>query len=1086
MTNYAELQCTSHFSFLRGASSCEELFAQAAFYGIKALAITDRNSLAGIVRAHVAAKTTGVRLIVGCRLDLDDGASVLVYPTDKAAYARLCRLLTVAKGRGGHRRTFMCDWDDLRCYSKGMIGVLVAERADDQCGEWLRRTKRCFGPDAFLALTVHHRPDDAVRIDTLARMAKERYVQVVATNDVLFHIPDYRLMQDVVTCIRLKCTIDELGSRREKTSDRHLLPPEEMARRFEGYERAITNSMTIANRCRFSMDELKYVYPKEVTIPGMTPQEALEHLTWEAAKERHPEGLPNKIQRILAHELKLIRQLDYASYFLTVNSIVQFARSKGIVCQGRGSAANSSVCYFLGITNLDPSVHDLLFERFISTERNEPPDIDVDFEHQRREIVLQWIMETYGRDRAALCATLSRYRAKGAMRDVGKALGLPEDVIKALTTQVWTWSSEGIEKKHVQAINLNPEDRRLQMAINLARSLIGTPRHFSQHPGGFVINDTRLDELVPICPAAMKDRQIIEWDKDDADALGFMKVDCLALGMLSCINRCFDMLREFKGIDINLATLPQDDPATYRMIQRADTIGTFQVESRAQMNSLPTTQPRNMIELGNQVALIRPGPITGGMQHPYVLGRHGLIEITYPSPELENILKSTFGVPIFQEQVIRIAIECAGFSPGDADQLRRAMGKFKLTDSVSPLRDKLVNGMLARGYTPEFAQKMFDQLRGFGSYGFPQSHAMSFALIAYASSWIKCHHPEVFCASLLNSQPMGFYAIAQLVTDAREHGVEILPICINRSKWESTLEKSIPGKLAVRMGFNLVKGMKEQAANALVVERQVGGTYQSISDIWARGRVPAPVLRCLARADAFLPMLGLARREAYWAIKALRQKPMPLFGEMELHAHAAAAPVNPIIIKPTTEAREVVDDYRNIGLTLRKHPVHFMRAELTEEKTFTCQQAKAAQEGQWVRVAGLVLIRQKPGTAKGVMFMTIEDETGRGDLVIWPSTYEAHRRLILNTGMVAAYGKIDRRGPEATLIVHKLYDLSDRLAAIGNGVVLQIPSGRGDEGKTAGGAPDRRVAQPTLRKPRDIFIPDLHIDSIKVKARNFR
>ena len=754
---YAELQCTSHFSFLRGASSCDELFAQAAMLGIEALAIVDRNSLAGIVRAHEAAKTTGVRLIVGCRLDLADGMSILAYPADRPAYARLCRLLSLGKKRGGKAQCRL-DWSDVAAYSEGLIAVLVPDEADDICALRLRRLSEAFRDRAYMALTLRRRPNDALRLHDLSTMAARARVPSVVTNDVLFHVPSRRILQDVVTCVRHNCTIDDAGFRRERHADRYLKPPEEMARLFGRYPEALARTVEIAERCRFSLDELAYQYPEEATMPGLTPQQALEKLTWEGAAARYPEGVPGKVVAILTHELRLIETLRYAPYFLTVNAIVRFARGQDILCQGRGSAANSAVCYVLGITSIDPERNDLLFERFVSEERREPPDIDVDFEHERREIVMQWVFETYGRDHAALCSTVIRYRAKGALRDVGKALGLPEDLIKMLSSQVWGWSEQGVEAKHAEDLNLNLGDRRLRLAMDLARELIGTPRHLSQHPGGFVLTHDRLDELVPIEPAAMKDRQVIEWDKDDIDALKFMKVDCLALGMLSCMKRGLDLLAEHKGIALDLASIPAEDPRTYAMIRKADTLGVFQIESRAQMAMLPRIKPRTFYDLVIEVAIVRPGPIQGDMVHPYLRRREGKEDVVYPKPELEKVLGKTLGVPLFQEQAMRVAIECAGFTPSEADQLRRSMATFKHTGGVSKFRDKLVAGMVANGYAPDFAEKTFKQFEGFGSYGFPESHAASFALIAYASSWLKCHHPDVFCAALLNAQPMGFYA----------------------------------------------------------------------------------------------------------------------------------------------------------------------------------------------------------------------------------------------------------------------------------------------------------------------------------------
>ncbi|HLY55826.1 MAG TPA: PHP domain-containing protein, partial [Stellaceae bacterium] len=644
---YAELQVTSHFSFLRGASSCEELFATAAAMGIEALGIADRNSLAGIVRAHEAAKTTSIRLVVGCRLDLSDGMSALVYPTDRPAYSRLCRLLSLGKKRAGKGK---CDlaWPDLAVYGEGLIAILVPDTADEECALRLRRMREAFGDSAYLALALRRRPNDQLRLHELSNLAAQMRVATVVTNDVLFHAPSRRILQDVVTCIRHRVTIDELGDRRERHADRHLKPPEEMHRLFARYPEALARAFEIVERCRFSLDELTYQYPEERADPALTPQQTLEKLTWEGAAARYPEGLPDDVRGTLDHELRLVEKLRYAPYFLTVNSIVRFARSKEILCQGRGSAANSAVCYVLGITSIDPARNDLLFERFVSEERREPPDIDVDFEHERREIIMQWIFDTYGRDHAALCSTVIRYRTKGAIRDVGKALGLSEDLIKMLSSQVWGWSEKGVEDKHLEALNLNLSDRRLRLALDLARQLMGAPRHLSQHPGGFVLTHDRLDDLVPIEPAAMVDRQVIEWDKDDIDALHFMKVDVLALGMLTCMKRAFDLLAEHKAIALDLATIPAEDPRTYAMIRKADTLGTFQIESRAQMSMLPRIKPRTFYDLVVEVAIVRPGPIQGDMVHPYLRRREGLEPVIYPKPELEQVLGKTLGVPLFQ------------------------------------------------------------------------------------------------------------------------------------------------------------------------------------------------------------------------------------------------------------------------------------------------------------------------------------------------------------------------------------------------------------------------------------------------------
>ena len=1043
---YAELQVTSHFSFLRGASSCDELFGQAAALGIEALAVVDRNSLAGIVRAHEAAKATGVRLVVGCRLDLTDGMSVLVYPTDRAAYSRLCRLLSLGKGRAGKAKCHL-EWADLVTYGDGLLAVLVPDRADDECGLRLRRLRDAFGDRAYLALSLKRRPNDQLRLHELANLATQLRVPTIVTNDVLFHEPGRRILQDVVTCIRHNVTIDDLGDRRERHADRYLKPPEEMHRLFSRYPEALARTIEITGRCRFSLDELAYQYPEERDDPALTPQQTLEQLTWAGAAERYPEGLPDSVRTAIEHELRLIERLDYAPYFLTVNSIVRFARSRDILCQGRGSAANSAVCYVLGITSIDPGRNDLLFERFVSEERREPPDIDVDFEHERREIVMQWVFDTYGRDHAALCSTVIRYRTKGALRDVGKALGLPEDLIKTLSGQVWGWSEDGVAERHLKELNLNLADRRLKLTLDLARQLMGAPRHLSQHPGGFVLTHDRLDDLVPIEPAAMADRQVIEWDKDDIDALRFMKVDVLALGMLTCMKRGLDLLAEHKDIRLDLATIPTEEPRTYAMIRKADTLGTFQIESRAQMSMLPRLKPRTYYDLVVQVAIVRPGPIQGDMVHPYLRRREGLEPVHYPKPELEKVLGKTLGVPLFQEQAMRVAIECAGFTPGEADMLRKSMATFKHTGGVSAFEEKLVSGMVANGYDEDFAQRTFKQLEGFGSYGFPESHAASFALIAYASAWLKCWHPDVFCAALLNSQPMGFYAPAQIVRDARDHGVEIRPVCINASRWDCTLEPTEDDtRFAVRLGLRRVKGLANADAATITAARG-DRPFASIDDLWKRAGVPVAALTRIAEADGFRAAFGLARREALWAIKALRDEPLPLFAAAAAREDGAGAECNepPVALRPMTAGREVVEDYGHLGLSLRSHPVAFLRANLSRRRIVTCRQAMEERDGRWLEAAGIVLVRQRPGSAKGVMFITLEDETGIANLVVWPKVFEANRRTVLSARMMAVRGRIQREGDVVHLVAQKITDLTADLAGVGKqDTAIPLPNGRGD------------------------------------------
>ncbi|WP_334155627.1 error-prone DNA polymerase [Agrobacterium pusense] len=1045
---YAELQVTSHFSFLRGASSAEELFAAAAAMGIEALAVTDRNTLAGIVRAHEAAKEAGVRLIVGCRLDLACGMSVLVYPTDRAAYSRLCRLLSLGKGRAGKARCHL-EWDDLVAYGEGLIVVLAPDLADETCGLRLRRLRDAFGDRAYLGLTLRRRPNDQMRLWELSTLAAGLGVPTVVTNDVLFHEPGRRILQDVVTAIRHNLTVDALGTRRDRHADRYLKPPAEMHRLFARWPEALARTREIADRCRFSLDELRYQNPEERDDPALTPQETLERLTWEGAASRYPEGVPDEVTAALKHELALIGKLDYAPYFLTVNSIVRFARSRGILCQGRGSAANSAVCYVLGITAIDPGRNDLLFERFVSEERREPPDIDVDFEHERREEVIQWVYEHYGRERAALTATVIRYRSKGALRDVGKALGLPEDLIQTLSGQLWGWSEAGVTEQQLRDLNLNPQDRRLRLTLELAAQLRGAPRHLSQHPGGFVLTHDRLDDLVPIEPAAMEGRQIIEWDKDDIDALRFMKVDVLALGMLSCMRRGLDLLAEHKDIRLDLASIPAEDPRTYAMIRKADTLGTFQIESRAQMSMLPRLKPRTYYDLVVQVAIVRPGPIQGDMVHPYLRRREGLEEVDYPRPELEKVLGKTLGVPLFQEQAMRVAIECAGFTAGEADLLRKSMATFKHTGGVSKFRDRLISGMIERGYEQDFAERTFQQLEGFGSYGFPESHAASFALIAYASAWLKCWHPDVFCAALLNAQPMGFYAPAQIVRDAREHEVEVRPVCINASRWDCTLEPTgDESRFAVRLGLRMVKGLANAHA-AAIVAAQGDEMFTSVDDLWRRAGVPVAALDQIAAADGFRPAFGLARREAQWAIKGLRDEELPLFAAASEREGRTVPELDEpaIALRAMPAGREVVEDYGHIGLSLRRHPVSFLREDLARRRIVTCAEAMAARDQRWLEAAGIVLVRQRPGSANGVMFITLEDETGIANLVVWQKIFERYRRVILSSSMIAVRGRVQREGEVVHLVAHRIVDLSRDLAT----VVQREVATDGQQGPGAGG-----------------------------------
>jgi len=1082
---YSELQVSTHFCFLRGVSSCEELFTTASVMGMPALGVTDRNSVAGVVRAMVAAEETSaqhapIRMVAGCRLDLVTGASLLVWPEDLAAWSRLTRLLTIGKARArpqhGEKGKCFLHWEDVAAHADGLVASLVtgADGADD--GE-LRWMADLFGRDrGHVCLTHRRRPDDARRLHEASIAARRFGLTPLATGDVLYHHPDRRMLQDVVTAIREKSTIDQLGLRRERSADRCLHPPHEMARRFAHYPDALAAVEAVVERCTFSPRDLKdqYLYPEEAVMAGQTPQQALEKLATRALERRFDGDPPPAYLALLAKELGFVAKLNYAAYFLTVHSIVQFARSQDILCQGRGSAANSVICFVLGITSIDPVAHQLLFERFLSENRAEPPDIDIDFEHERREEVIQWIYETYGQDHAALTAVVSRFRARGAVREVGKALGLPEDMTAALAGQVWGWSEEGVADRHVDALNLDRGDPRLALTLELARELIGTPRHLSQHPGGFVLTRDRLDRLVPIEPASMPDRRVIEWEKEDVEEAGMMKVDILGLGMLGCMRRAFDLLAEHKGIHLTLdhEMLQIDDPATFAMIQKADTLGVFQIESRAQMAMLPRMLPETFYDIAIQVAIVRPGPIQGDMVHPYLKRREQKrknpdIEFDYPSPALKAVLEKTYGVPLFQEQAMKVAIEGAGFTPARADELRKAMATFKYTQGVGQFKTELIEGMAARGIGPEFAERLVKQIEGFGSYGFPESHAASFAKIAYASSWMKCHHPDVFCAALLNAQPMGFYAPAQIVRDAREHGVVVLPVCVVESSWDTRLvapddagEGSGPAGHPLRLGLRIVHGVAAIHAARILAARDQRA-FASVEDLWRRSGVPLACLEKLAKADAF-GALGLNRRQALWAIRGLGETPLPLL-------EAAERREEPVALVPLTAGREVVEDYRATQLTLRQHPLFFLRGELARQRVIPCAGLRNTRDGRRVEVAGIILVRQKPGSAKGVLFITVEDETGVANIILWPDRFEAQRTVVMSSAMISVTGVVQREGEVIHVIADRIHDRTQMLREIGD-IDLPRMTSPGD-GATHAGSPDRGEAGWRPRARSDYHTP---------------
>jgi len=1171
---YAELQATSNFSFLRGASHPDELVAMAALLGHRAIAITDRNSVAGLVRAHQAAKTAGIRLVVGVRLDLADGASLLAYPQGRAAYGRLTRLLTLGKRRAPKGECHL-EYSDVAAHGDGQILVVLPPEDDGEVAGFAAQVAADFAGRAYFAAHHLYRGDDAQRLARLASVAAETGLPLVALGDVLYHAPERRPLQDVLTCIREHCTIDQAGFRLAAHAERHLKPPAEMARLFRGYEDALARGIEIAGRCHFSLDELRYEYPEEPVPPqskmaGMTPQQRLAALAWEGAaarfsrisddgcvtdlasfetrprinfggapqddgvfdgmkSSRHPEeaakqpsrrtqsvdpsGIPAKIRDLITHELALIEQLGFARYFLTVHDIVAFARSRGILCQGRGSAANSVVCYCLGITAVDPARIDVLFERFISAARGEPPDIDVDFEHERREEVIQYIYEKYGRDRAGLAATVICYRARGAIREVGKAMGLSGDVVAALAGMVWGWSPANqedgaIAEKRVREAGLDPADRNLRLALDLASQLIGFPRHLSQHVGGFVITRGPLSELVPIANAAMADRTVIEWDKDDLDALGILKIDILALGMLTCVRRAFALIEQHYGRAYDLATIPAERPEVYEMLSRADSLGVFQVESRAQMTMLPRLKPREFYDLVIEVAIVRPGPIQGDMVHPYLRRRTGKESVEYPSEALRQVLQKTLGVPLFQEQAMKIAIVGAGFAPEEADRLRRAMATFKRNGEIHLFREKFIAGMLGNGYAAEFATRCFDQIEGFGTYGFPESHAASFALLVYVSAWIKCVHPDVFACALLNSQPMGFYAPAQIVRDAKEHGVDVRPVDVNFSDWDCTLEppahstmlRMVPlprftgeeprrilpreagevasaasrrgqAKQALRLGLRQVRGFAEADAERLVKARGEG--YRDPHDLWRRSGLGRAALERLAAADALRSLDqangGLDRRRGLWALKALGEAPLPLFATKEpspptqkyplsptggegwgegAGRRTSQRPPSPCPLPPMEQAdpsldegervaasllpamplgEHVVEDYRTTGLTLKRHPLAFLRAELKREGLVAARDLATLPVGRRLQIAGLVLIRQRPGSANGVVFVTLEDETGIANLIVWPAILERFRRAALGATLLYCRGRLQREDSVIHLVAEELRDWTARL-----------------------------------------------------------
>ncbi len=1093
--SYVELQVTSNFSFLRGGAHGEELALTAAAQGHAAVGITDRNSLAGVVRLHLAAKAAGIKPLIGARLDLraadpsvqpnpsfrpsvaragisyrthmpsmagpflpeipdiadrDSGMtaldresasaanslSLLCYPMDRVAYGRLARLITLGRRRV-EKGNCLLTLDDVLAHGEGQIFIVLAPAAkselaaDGAFAGLLAALARRWAGRCYLAASCRYQGDDRRRLALLAALARQTGAPLVASNDVHYHVPSRRPLQDVLTCIREHCTIREAGFRLAGNAERHLKSPEEMARLFKDHPDALARTLEIAGRINFSLDELRYEYPKDPVMGAGDPQTILARLTMAGARERYGEAVPEKVRRQLDHELALIGELNYAPYFLTVYDIVRFARSQEILCQGRGSAANSAVCYCLAITAVDPNRLDLLFERFISAERDEPPDIDVDFEHERREEVIQYIYEKYGRERAGIAATVISYRSKSAIREVGKALGLSLDMVGLLASNVWGWRSDDVGDGRLHEIGLDAGDETLALAIRLANELRGFPRHLSQHVGGFVITDGPLDELVPIENAAMEDRTFIEWDKDDLDALGILKIDVLGLGMLTCIRKCFELLRLHHRKGYELATVPAEDPAVYEMLCKGDSVGVFQVESRAQMTMLPRLKPRSFYDLVIEVAIVRPGPIQGDMVHPYLRRRDGLEPVVFPSKELEQVLGKTLGVPLFQEQAMRIAIVAAGFTPAEADKLRRAMATFRRTGTIHGFHEKMVEGMVARGYERDFADRCFRQIEGFGEYGFPESHAASFALLVYVSAWLKHYYPAAFACGLMNSQPMGFYAPAQIVRDARDHGVTVLPVDVNLSDWDNLLEPDGEGegegRVALRIGFRQIKGFKQEEAEKLMAARGAG--YDSPEDLWRRAGLKAKSLERLANADAWRSV-GLDRRRALWALKGLKEQPLPLFlaADRDQRPASPAAPVEPAAELPAMRLGEhVVEDFVSLRLSLKEHPVALLRRRLGRLGAVLNDELPEIANGARTTVAGLVITRQRPGTAKGVIFATLEDESGVANVVIWADVFETYRRAVVGARLLLVRGQVQREGLVIHVVAKELIDLSGEL-----------------------------------------------------------
>ncbi len=1027
---YAELHCKTNFSFLEGASHADELVHRAVELGYSALAITDRNSLAGVVRAYAALKELqqtaaevdaelNFKLLIGAEITLEDAPPIVLLATDRAAYGRLCRLLTVGRRRA-EKGECELEFADVAEHADGLLG-LVCCRMEETCTQeemigHLNAYQEVFTDRCYALAELACGPDDEGDLRKLRDLAAQAQVPIVAGGDVHYHVPERAPLHDVLTALRKGETVSDVGEYRFTNAERHLKPVEELVAQFSSVPDAVARTREVASRCSFSLDELRYEYPEELCPTGLSPFEYLRQLTWQGAREHYPQGVPEKVAGLLKHELALIHELNYEAYFLTVWDLVRFARKQNILCQGRGSAANSAVCFCLGVTSVNPDEQSVLFERFISKERGEAPDIDIDFEHERREEVLQYVYRKYGRHRAGMTATVITYRPRSAVRDVGKALGISPDKIDSLAKSVDRHmvdpdSAQTMLGERCREVGLPPDSAVGQRFLYLVPQLLGFPRHLSQHTGGMVMTQGPLCEVVPIENASMADRTVVQWDKDDLDTLGILKVDCLALGMLTAIHKAFDFVEAHYGKPLTLDTVPSDDPQVYEMACRADTIGVFQIESRAQMSMLPRLKPRKFYDLVIEVALVRPGPIQGGMVHPYLRRRAGEEKEEYPNDAVRGVLERTLGVPIFQEQAMQLAIVAAGFTPGEADQLRRAMGAWRRTGDIAQFRAKLIDGMKANGLDREFAERVYKQICGFGEYGFPESHAASFARLAYISAWLKYHYPEVFCAALLNSQPMGFYAPAQLVRDAREHGVKILPCDVNHSAWDHQLEAdSTEKRRAIRLGFRIILGFSKSHAPQIEQARN-SARYQSFSDFAQRTGLQQACLKRLANASAF-ESLRLDRRAALWHALAHDGTRLPLFDGLP---QPDATPRN---LPALDSAEQVFADYATLTLSLKGHPLEFLRTYLDSLDVVTAAELPERDADELVTVAGIVLLRQRPSTAKGITFMTLEDETGIANLVVFQDVWERHRRIALSSTVLLAHGKVQR----ADEVIHVVLD----------------------------------------------------------------